>query len=115
MNTLANKVALVTGAGQGMGRGIALALASEGAAVAVVGRTKSKLEDTAAEIKRRGGSAIPVVADVTEESQIVEAVNATISALGSLDVLVNNAQEFNFGSLLEIPLDLVDAGWRSGP
>lgn len=115
MDTLANKVALVTGAGQGMGRGIAYALASEGAAVAVVGRTESKLEDTAVEIERRGGSAIPVVADVTDEGQIEQAVNETVGALGGLDVLVNNAQEFNFGSLLEIPLELVDAGWRSGP
>ena len=115
MNNLENKVALVTGAGQGMGQGIAYALASEGAAVAVVGRTESKLKDTAAEIERRGGSAVPVVADVTDGDQIIEAVSATVGAFGGLHVLVNNAQEFNFGSLLDIPLELVDVGWRSGP
>lgn len=55
------------------------------------------------------------MADVTDEEQIVNAVNETVGALVGLDVLVNNAQEFNFGSLFEVPLELVDAGWQSGP
>lgn len=55
MNGLNSKVALITGAGQGVGQGIAYALAAEGVKVAVVGRTLSKLEDTCAEIRRRGG------------------------------------------------------------
>lgn len=108
-------VALVTGAGQGIGRGIALALSDRGAAVGVAGRTESKLEETVAEIERRGGCAMPVVCDVTVPDQIVAAVDQTVGALGSLHVLVNNAQEFNFGTILDIPLELVDAGWRSGP
>lgn len=112
---LNDKVALVTGAGQGIGRGIAYALAGDGAAVAVAGRTESKLEDTVAEIERRGGRALPVVCDVTEPEQITKAVDQTVAAFGGLDVLVNNAQEFNFGTILDIPLDLVEAGWRSGP
>ncbi len=110
-----SKVALVTGAGQGIGQGIAYALARNGAAVAVSGRTESKLEATVAEIETRGGRAIPVLCDVTEADQINKAVDHTVSALGSLDVLVNNAQEFNFGTILDIPIDLVDVGWRSGP
>lgn len=108
-------VALVTGAGQGIGRGIALALSDRGAAVGVAGRTESKLKDTVAEIERRGGRAIPVVCDVTVPGQIVAAVDQTVGGLGGLNVLVNNAQDFNFGTILDIPLELVDAGWRSGP
>lgn len=55
MEALKNKVALVTGAGQGVGQGIAYALAAEGVKLAVVGRTLNMLEDTCAEIRRRGG------------------------------------------------------------
>ena len=55
MGRLQGKVALVTGAGQGVGQGIAYALAAEGAAVAVTGRTASKLDDTVAGIRERGG------------------------------------------------------------
>jgi len=115
MTNLETTAALVTGAGQGIGQGIAYTLADRGAAVAVAGRTESKLKDTVAEIERRGGRATPVVCDVTEPEQIADAVAQAVTTLGGLDVLVNNAQEFNFGTILDIPLDLVDAGWRSGP
>lgn len=115
MAQLDNTVALVTGAGQGIGQGIAYTLAGHGAAVAVAGRTETKLKATVAEIERRGGRAISVVCDVTEADQITEAVDQTVSTFGGLDVLVNNAQEFNFGTINDIPLELVDAGWRSGP
>lgn len=115
MGTLENKTALVTGAGQGIGQGIAYALSAEGASVAVAGRTESKLKDTVAEIERRGGQAVPVVVDVTDGDQIATAVEETVGALGGLNILVNNAQEFSFGTLLEIPLAVVEAGWQSGP
>lgn len=58
MGKLDGKVALVTGAGQGVGRGIALAMAAEGASVAVLGRTASKLDETCAGIGERGGRAL---------------------------------------------------------
>jgi len=115
MEMLDNTVALVTGAGQGIGRGISLALAAEGTAVAVLGRTTSKLDDTVTTIRERGGTAVAITADVTDPDQIEAAVAKTVDQLGGLQVLVNNAQEFNFGTLLDIDLALVDAGWRSGP
>lgn len=115
MGALDNMAALVTGAGQGIGQGISYALAAQGAAVAVAGRTESKLEHTVAEIEQRGGTAIPVVCDVTDHDQIQAAVTRTVDELGRLDIVVNNAQAFNFGPLLDIDLDLVEAGWRSGP
>ena len=58
MPKLAEKIAIVTGAGQGVGRGIALALAAEGARIAVAGRTLSKCETVAGEIEAAGGEAI---------------------------------------------------------
>jgi len=109
------RTALVTGAGQGIGRGIAYALATDGVAVAVAGRTGPKLKDTVAEIERRGGTAIPVVCDVTVADQVEGAVRSTVDELGSLDILVNNASAFDFGALLDIPLALVEEGWRAGP
>ena len=73
--TLDGKRAIVTGGGQGIGRGIALALAAEGAAVALVGRTEAKLLAVAAEIEKPGGTALPVVADVTRPADIQRCVD----------------------------------------
>jgi NAD(P)-dependent dehydrogenase (short-subunit alcohol dehydrogenase family) len=112
---LEGRAALVTGAGQGVGRGIALALAGEGCAVAVVGRTGSKLRDACGEIEGRGGVAVPVVCDVTDREQVEACVEAAVQRLGRLDVLVNNAQIVPFGTLLEVREEDVEAGWRSGP
>ena len=114
MDRLTGKTALVTGAGQGIGRGIALALAAEGARVALVGRTASKLDRTAADIAARGGSALPLVADIADREAAAEAVRATVEAFGGLDILVNNAQSYGFGSIDEMDLDALEAGWRSG-
>jgi NAD(P)-dependent dehydrogenase (short-subunit alcohol dehydrogenase family) len=112
---LEGRAALVTGAGQGVGRGIALALAAEGCAVAVAGRTGSKLRDVCGEIAGRGGAAVPVVCDVTHPEQIEACVEAVVERLGGLDVLVNNAQIVPLGTLLEVSDEDVEAGWRSGP
>jgi NAD(P)-dependent dehydrogenase (short-subunit alcohol dehydrogenase family) len=114
MGVFQDKVALVSGAGQGIGRGIALALAGEGSAVALVGRTAAKLDAVAAEISDRGGRALPVVCDVTDGEQVETAVKRTSTELGSLDLLVNNAQEYTFGGLLDVDLDDVETGWSSG-
>ncbi|MDH4111582.1 MAG: SDR family oxidoreductase [Actinomycetota bacterium] len=115
MGTLDGKAALVTGAGQGIGRGIALALAGEGAAVALMGRTISALDQVAAKIAERGGKAVPVVGDVTSDTDCDAAVAETLAQLGSLDLLVNNAQAFAFGTVADIDLADVEAGWQSGP
>ena len=115
MGVLEGDVALVTGAGQGIGRGIALALAAEGARVAVVGRTLSKVEDTADEIVRRGGDAVAFHCDVTDPGQIDAVVAATVARFGGLSILVNNAQTPAHGTLLEIGEDAYDGSMASGP
>jgi len=114
MGTFDGKVALVTGAGQGIGRGIAHALAAEGATVAVVGRTRAKLETTVSEIEARGGRAVAYAADVSDESSVDAMVEQVVDDLGGLSILVNGAQEYSFGSIADMDLDQLEAGWRSG-
>ncbi len=80
-------VGVVTGAGRGLGRGCALALADAGAEVVLVSRTQSDLETLAAEIRERGGKAVPLVCDILDARQITE----RIGALTRIDILVNNA------------------------
>ena len=115
MSTLQGKIALVTGGGQGVGRGIALALAAEGAAIAVTGRTPAKIESTVAEIEGRGGRAIALSGDVKDEADIERTVDAVVAEFGTIDILVNNAQEVPLGPLLSMERADFDAGWRSGP
>ncbi len=115
MGTLADKVALVTGAGQGVGRGIALALAGEGARVIAAGRTEGKLLETCAEITQRGGTALPVVCDVMIAEDIGRCVQSTVDAFGTVDILVNNAQVVALGRILEFSEEHYQAGMDSGP
>lgn len=115
MSKLSRKVALVTGAGQGVGQGIALALAAEGAAVAVTGRTLAKLEATCALIADRGGTALAVAGNVKDPDDLAAMVEQTVSTLGGLDILVNNAQEVPNGKLLEVSDEAFLAGFESGP
>jgi len=113
--SLRGKVAIVTGAGQGVGRGVSLALAADGAAVMLMGRTLSKLEAVAGEIEARGGRAAVISGDVKELVDIERCVSATVEAFGTIDILVNNAQEVALGYLLEVSDEAVVAGWSSGP
>ena len=115
MGKLNGKVALATGAGQGVGQGIAFALAAEGAAVAVTGRTLSKVEATAAEIKKRGGTALAIECDVKHPDSLKACVEQVVKKLGGLNILVNNAQEVPLGSLNDVTDDAYTAGWESGP
>lgn len=115
MNSLQDRVAIVTGAGQGVGRGIALALAAEGAAVVLMGRTASKLTVVEGEVQARGGTALTVTGDVKNLADIERCVTTTVERFGRIDILINNAQEVPLGLLLEVADDDVDAGWQSGP
>jgi meso-butanediol dehydrogenase/(S,S)-butanediol dehydrogenase/diacetyl reductase len=116
MGTLDGKVALVTGAGQGIGRGIARALAFEGAQVALVGRTASKLDHVANEIAGEGGlRPLTIAADIKEDSEITRCVDVVVDQCGTVDILVNNAQEFAVGTLLDLSRADFDASLLSGP
>lgn len=88
---LDGKVALVTGASSGIGEAIAVAFAAEGAQVAVVARRSERLEALVKQISEKGGQAIAIVADVSDEAQAQAMISKTQSQWGRLDVLVNSA------------------------
>src|SRR5262245_46159525 len=109
-NQLAGCVAIVTGAGRNIGRAIALALADAGAAVTVNGRAnRANVEAVVAEIEARGGKALPLMADVTDEAAVARLAAATAERFGRIDILVNNA-----AGRPEQPLDRMTLGqWRA--
>jgi NADP-dependent 3-hydroxy acid dehydrogenase YdfG len=88
---LDGRVALVTGASSGIGAATALALAEAGARVAIAARRAQRLDHLANRIKRSGGEALPLEADVAEESQANRMVEQTLHAFGRLDLLLNIA------------------------
>jgi NAD(P)-dependent dehydrogenase (short-subunit alcohol dehydrogenase family) len=90
---LDGKVAIVSGIGPGMGRDISLAFAREGADVALVGRTASKLDAMAEEVAALGRRALPLVCDIADEAACNAAVEQAADELGRVDILVNNAYD----------------------
>jgi NADP-dependent 3-hydroxy acid dehydrogenase YdfG len=88
---LSGRVAVVTGATSGIGEATALAFAGAGAAVALAGRRQDRLEALAERIEGAGGRALAVPTDVSDEAQARALVERTVSELGGLSILVNNA------------------------
>ncbi len=103
-----NKVVLITGGGTGIGRGIALRFAAEGAQVIIAGRRPEPLERTAEEIKQTGGRVSVQSLDVRKIEDIQRVVDATISAHGQIDVLVNNAGVAGEGAFLDVTPEYYD-------
>jgi NAD(P)-dependent dehydrogenase (short-subunit alcohol dehydrogenase family) len=85
------RTAFVTGASQGIGAAIAVALARDGFDVAVSSTRPSKLSDVLAKIQAAGARSAPVALDVRSQASIEKAMAEAVSALGPIDVLVNNA------------------------
>lgn len=99
---LAGKIALVTGAGRGIGRAMTLGLAGAGCAVAVADLDGANAEETAAQVRGRGGDAVGLTVDVRD----VAAVDAMFAAVqgrwGGLDILVNDAGIFPRATVMEV-------------
>ncbi|MFO1306096.1 MAG: 3-hydroxybutyrate dehydrogenase [Burkholderiales bacterium] len=113
---LKGKSAIITGAASGIGKEIAILFAREGAKVAIADLVKKAADDTAAEIRKAGGTAMGVAMDVSSEEQVNAGVAAVAQEFGGVDVLVSNAgiqivhpvQEFSFADwkkMLAIHLD----------
>ena len=103
-----NQVVWITGGGSGIGRALAVEFAKEGATVAVSGRREDRLQETVQEVEAKGGKAIAVRCDVTDEASVAEAVGKVVRSLGGLDVAVANAG-FSVAGRIE---KLSAADWR---
>lgn len=88
---LANRVAVVTGAGQGLGRAIALRYAAEGAWVAVVDMNEETAGAVVDEIREAGGKALAYACDVSKRAQVEQTATTIAADLGPISILVNNA------------------------
>ena len=107
---LEGRSVLVTGAGVGLGRAIALAAASAGAKVAVTAMDVASGEAVAEEIRARGGTAMPILCDVTDREDVEGAVAATLAAFGKLDAFVHNANSARTASAKLIE-DIDEGAW----
>jgi 3-oxoacyl-[acyl-carrier protein] reductase len=102
MESLAGKVALVTGAGKGIGKAIAVALAQEGSYVGLLARTEKDIKAVAEELEALGVKAAIATADVADRGQVEAAVASVQRELGPVDILINNAGTGTFGKFLEL-------------
>lgn len=103
-------VAIVTGASQGIGRATAIRLARDVQQVALVARNRAKLEETADAVRSAGAEPLVLDLDLAEPSAAQAVVDATLSAFGRIDALLNIA-----GAVPQIDLfDMTDAQWDAG-
>ncbi len=106
---LADRVAIVTGAGQGLGLALAQRLASEGAAVSLADLRIGQAEEQAAKLRSAGYRAIALEVDVADGDSVRSMVDSTVTGLGGLDILVANAGILKAHDILEFPL----ADWQA--
>jgi citronellol/citronellal dehydrogenase len=115
MAGLQGKTLFITGASRGIGFAIALAAARDGANVAIAAKTEAphpKLPGTihtaAGDIEKAGGRALPLVVDVRDEASVSDAIERTVAAFGTLDIVVNNASAIQLTGTLETDMRRFD-------
>lgn len=102
MQSLKGKTALITGAGKGIGKAIAIALAQEGVDVGLIARTEKDLQAVAEEAKTSGVKTVVATADVSNIDEVNAAVAKITTALGKIDILINNAGTGHFAKFLDL-------------
>jgi NAD(P)-dependent dehydrogenase (short-subunit alcohol dehydrogenase family) len=102
------KVIIVTGAGNGIGRGVAKAYGEQGGKVVIAEMDEQAGEQTAGEIRDRGGEAIFVKTDVRDEEDVLHLMKVTADTYGKLDILINNAGISKFTPFYELSLEAWD-------
>ncbi len=108
MESLENKLAVVTGASKGIGKGIAIALARQGCKLILASRDEEKMNAVAAEISAVGGRAQVCVCDITDEASVDALFKLVAEHNQGLDILVNNAGMAISGRIDELSYD----SWR---
>jgi 3-oxoacyl-[acyl-carrier protein] reductase len=100
--SLKERVALVTGAGKGIGKAVAIALAKEGVHVGLIARTEKDVQAVAEELRGIGVKAAYGTADVSNRTEVEDAVKKITGELGTINILINNAGTGTFGKFLEL-------------
>lgn len=112
---LRDKVVVVTGGGTGIGRGMCIRFADEGASVVVnYSKSKAKAKDVVEEIIRRGGHAIEIQADVSQDREARHLIKRAVAHFGRLDVLINNAAWTRYvphQNLEDLSEEILDTTW----
>lgn len=103
---LAGKVAIITGGGQGIGKAYCLGFAEEGARVVVADVNGETAQQTAEEIRRKGGKALPIKVDVSNWEDVSNMVKKTLEEFGQIDILVNNAGTRSMAHVEDFPDEL---------
>jgi citronellol/citronellal dehydrogenase len=110
MNTLAGRVAIITGASRGIGRAIALGLAREGWGVVIGAKSlqptdklPGSIHTVAAEVEAIGGQALPIQVDVRDEAQIQAMADRALEQFGKVNLLVNNAGAVHWQGIMDTP------------
>ncbi len=98
-------VALITGASSGIGEATARALAAQGAGVAIAARRRDRLDQIAEAITKDGGKTLVIETDVSDQVQAQAAVERTVTELGRLDTVINNAGVMLLGPAIGAPLE----------